>query len=124
MLRCDGRPLHVEAELDDVAVAPWMELPCSLPGHGGPEQPVPRTRYAVRASIRCSVTEPGSSSSSTCFTSRLEEVKTDCLAQGLAQFLHVSTGSETARQLKNFGPQLFDRLVVDAHGVYLFGHHS
>jgi hypothetical protein len=44
---------------------------------------------------------------------RLGEVKIDCLAQGLAEFLHVSTGSETAGQFKNFGPQLFARLVVE-----------
>ncbi len=46
---------------------------------------------------------------------RLGSVKTDRLAQGLTQFLHVGTRSETARQFKNFGPQLFARLMVDAH---------
>src|SRR6266700_255525 len=55
---------------------------------------------------------------------RLGKVKTDRLAQGLAQLLHIRTSSETARQLEYFRPQLFARLLVDAHGVHLFGHHS
>jgi hypothetical protein len=52
------------------------------------------------------------------------EIETDRLAQGLTQLVHIGASSETARQLKNFGPQLFARLVVDAHGIHLSGHYS
>ena len=46
----------------------WAVLTCPLLARRpGPD--CPANTYAVRASIRCSVTEPGSSSSSTCFTS-------------------------------------------------------
>ena len=46
----------------------WAVLTCPLLARRpGPD--CPANTYAVRASIRCSVTEPGSSSSSICFTS-------------------------------------------------------
>ncbi len=110
---------HPQAHWPHTAFAAWRSgnrlgrfafRRATQPGTQGHEDqlttgPVRRTRRAHEvgrfARMRCSVTEPGSSPRSTCFTSPGSD---DRLGQGLPQLLH---RREAAGQLNGLGPELF-----------------